>query len=127
MTAFRILVLLLALALLPCQAQDVSAGYSSQPLPSAWINKGVLRSRLTLADVTRPAQPPLRVSEFIARFGLPDRYLVPNRRQHGYSGMLVYDLPSKHTVILHVGTPPLQNIGAIAVRDRHNKVVRLIK
>jgi hypothetical protein len=121
----RIAVLILALAL-PCQAQKVPAGYSTQPLPSAWTSSLAKRS-LALSDVARQAKPPMRVSEFIARFGLPDRYLVPTQPQRGYSSMLVYDLSSGHTVILHVGTPPLQSIGAIVVLDRDGKQVRLIK
>mgnify|MGYP001423391833 CR=1 FL=1 len=118
-----ILILLLAL---PCQAQEIPARYTTQPLPSAWASSRAKHS-LVLADVARPAKPPMRINEFVALFGLPDQYLVYVRPRRGYSSMLVYQLPSGHSVVLHVGTPPLQSIGAIAVLERDGTQVRLIK
>ena len=103
------------------------AGYTAKPMPPAWVPLTAPWSSLTLADVIRPAQPPLTLSEFVGRFGSPHRYLVPERAQDGYSGMLIYNLPSGHTVVLHVGTPPEQSIGAIVVKDPSGKDVRLIK
>lgn len=126
----RIVALLLCFVWSPLWAQGAAwppAGYITKPMPPSWVPLIAPSSSLTLADVISPARPPLTLPEFVGRFGSPHRYLVPERAQNGYSGMLIYNLPSGHTVVLHVGTPPEQSIGAIVVKDPSGKDVRLIK
>jgi hypothetical protein len=122
-----------ALSLLLCShahAQhraEAGTRYLTEPVPEAWGPTPLSPSRLKLEDVLRPARPPRTVAAFVARFGAPDLYLAPEHEVPGYGGRLVYRLQTGHTVTLHVGRPPLQSIGAIAVRDKDGKEIRLIK
>ena len=107
--------------------QDVSTDYLTKPLPAAWVPAPASPSKLQLRDVLSPARPPRTISGFIVQFGAPDLYMTPERKLPGYDGRLIYQLSTGHTVTLHVGQPPLQSIGAIAVRDKDGKEIRLIK
>lgn len=106
---------------------EAGTRYLMEPVPAAWAPTPLSPSRLKLEDVLRPARPPMTIAAFVARFGAPDLYLVPEHEVPGYGGQLVYRLQTGHTVTLHVGRPPLQSIGAIAVRDEDGKAIRLIK
>ncbi|WP_460709324.1 hypothetical protein [Lysobacter terrae] len=107
---------------------EIPDGYLVKPIPVTWVPPATPSSRLALEDVLPPARPPLDIPSFVGQFGAPQRYIVPKRKLlRGYSGQLIYALPSGHTVVLHVGQPPQQSIGAIAVRDKNGQEIRLIK
>jgi hypothetical protein len=106
-----------------------SKRYRTNAFPDSWrpekfpqppADFEVLNKREAYLEVIVP------IPKFIARFGLPNRYLTA-RKQEGYSDFLIYDLPSGTSIALYVTRPPASGIGAAIIVDRAGKVMRLIK
>lgn len=55
-----------------------------------------------------------KIPHFIEIFGMPDRYLVKVKLKFGQWNYLVYDFPSRETVIMYVSAPPYDSFGAAA-------------
>lgn len=55
----------------------------------------------------------LSISNFVARYGLPSRYLTTQRTQQW--DFAIYDIPSGHTVAPYVPKPPARGFGACVI------------
>ena len=69
----------------------------------------------------------LSITNFIAKYGLPHRYLTTKRDDDW--DYLIYDLPSGHTVALYVPKPmpAAWTFGACVIITADDSLVRLIK
>lgn len=65
------------------------------------------------------------VQAFIKRFGLPSRYFVSPRPKG--KNMLVYDLPSGHTVVVHAHKPPREIFSFVEIIDPEGQVALTIR
>ena len=104
-----------------------SPDYSAKPFPGAWRPK---KFPSTARDVLAFKKFDLKstgvsISNFVARYGIPDRYLVS--QQSNGQHFLIYDLPSGHSVALYVHKPPYNTFAAIVIIDSAGNLVRLIK
>jgi len=101
-------------------------GYVQKPFPLEWRPAHPPK---TETDVVAFEKYDLRtesfiIPDFVARYGIPQRYLVsPREKQQS----LIYDLPSGHSVELFVHQPPEIIILAAAILDSRGKLVFLIK
>jgi hypothetical protein len=102
-----------------------SRAYNAKPLPAAWHSKTVARTERDVAAFQAFSSRSLSITNFLATYGLPDRYLVTARR--GGQDFLIYDLPSGHSVALYVPKPPAKLFAAIVIIDVRGDLVRLIK
>jgi hypothetical protein len=104
-----------------------SRAYTAKPFPSEWRPP---TPRPTETDLTAFQKfdlrvDPLSVRAFVARFGIPQRYLVARRSTQ--QDMLIYNLPSGHSVALYVYKPPIDIFGAAIIVDSEGRLLRLIK
>ena len=67
----------------------------------------------------------LSITNFIAKYGLPSRYLTTKR--DGDHDFLIYDLPSGHAVALYAPNPPAGYFAACVIIASDDSLVRLIK
>jgi hypothetical protein len=103
-----------------------SREYTSAPVPAEWIPPvAAVPEKSLSAFENYSTGDGFVISNFIARFGIPSRYLVARRRNdHDF---LIYDLPSGHAVALYAAKPPGKNFAAIAIIDSAGTLVKLIK
>lgn len=104
-----------------------SPHYTTNAVPTAWRPPKI---PATASDVAAFERFSLRtdsisISKFIARYGLPTRYLTTKR--DGGQDYLIYDLPSGHAVALYVPKPPTDTFAACVIITSDGSLVRLIK
>lgn len=104
-----------------------SRSYSTNTIPAQWRPASVLP---VLTDVGAFESFSLRtgslsIQKFIARFGLPSRYLTTSKP--GEQDFAIYDLPSGHAVALYVPKPPADSFAACVIITQDGSLVRLIK
>jgi hypothetical protein len=102
-----------------------SRQYTTNSVPTAWRPDKISVTTTNVSEFERFTLESLSISTFIARFGLPSRYLVTQRREG--QDFLIYDLPSGHAVALYVYKPPFDKFGAIVIIKSDGELVRLIK
>ena len=102
-----------------------SRAYTRQPVPEAWRVYSIPVAARDLDAFRRYTPTQFTVSEFVSRFGVPDRYLAA--RQRDQWDFLIYDLPSGAAVALYVREPPHDSFGAAVIIDAQGKLIRLIK
>jgi hypothetical protein len=130
MRSLRVLALLRATVIAASAASDQTAlrrlwasrAYSPAPIPAEWRVDGV-RAR-DLSAFEQWDGRTIRVSDVIARFGTPDRYLVARRA--GNQDFLVYDLPLGHTAAFHLSRGGREHFLAGVIIDPRGKLLRLI-
>ena len=135
MSAPRILVLLLLCVTTAVAASDKTTlrnmwalpHYSTNSIPTAWLP---VKIPATASDVSAFEGFSLRteglsIQKFIARYGLPSRYLTTKR--DGEHDFLIYDLPSGHAVALYAPKPPADSFSACVIITSDGSLVRLIK
>jgi hypothetical protein len=104
-----------------------SSRYTTNSLPAAWR---LTRFPATASDVrsfdsfSLQAEG-LSITNFIAKYGLPSRYLTTKRE--GQHDFLIYDLPSGHAVALYVSKPPTDIFSACVIVTSDGALVRLLK
>jgi len=104
-----------------------SSRYTTNSVPAAWRPTKI---PATASDVrafesfSLQAQG-LSITNFIARYGLPSRYLTTKR--DGEHDFLIYDLPSGHAVALYAPKPPADSFAACVIITSDGSLVRLIK
>ena len=131
MRVLRVLVLLLVTVIGTSAASDQTAlrrlwasrAYSPAAIRAEWRVDGV-RAR-DLSAFERWDGRTILVSDVVARFGTPDRYLVARRA--GDQDLLIYDLPSGHTAAFHLSRGRREQFLAGVVIDARGKLIRLIK
>jgi hypothetical protein len=104
-----------------------SRSYTTNTIPAPWRPAN---TPPTVTDVGAFESFSLRtetlsIQKFIARFGLPSRYLATSKP--GAQDFLIYDLPSGHAVALYVPKPPAGSFAALAIIASDGSLVRLIK
>jgi hypothetical protein len=104
-----------------------SRHYTTNSVPTAWRPAKI---PATASDVSAFERFSLQtdsisISEFIARYGLPSRYLT-TKKDEGQD-FLIYDLPSGHAVALYVPKPPAGTFAACVIITSDGSLVRLIK
>jgi len=128
--AFTVLVLLVAVASAESGHTTLrklwaSHDYSPMPIPEAWRSSTLPATERDLDGFLHFHPRRFSVSEFIQRFGVPDRYFVAaDRHQWNF---LIYDLPTGTTVGLYVSKPPSDLLGAAVILDAQGKLIRLFK
>ena len=130
MRVVRVVVLLLVTMIATSAASDQTAlrrrwasrAYSSAAVPAEWRVDGV-RARDLSAFVRWDGRTTL-VSDVVARFGTPDRYLIARRA--GDQDLLIYDLPSGHTAAFHLSKRREHFLAGVVI-DAKGKLLRLIK
>ena len=101
--------------------------YATNSIPTVWRPATI---PATASDVSAfqsfslPADS-LSIPRFIARFGLPSRYLTTAKP--GGQDFLIYDLPSGYAVALYVPKPPADSFAACVIIKSDGSLVRLIK
>jgi len=101
-----------------------SSLYSSKAVPTAWLPASVPPTERDKHAFQQSKQR-FTTTTLIARFGLPDRYLVSQMPDK--NDFLIYDLPSGVSVAVYVSEPPAQSISAIAVINAKGEMISLIK
>lgn len=101
--------------------------YSTNSLPSAWRPADIPATESNLSAFVNFSlrENSLSISNFIAKYGLPNRYL--STKQNNGQDFLIYDLPSGHSVALYVSKPPATTFGACAIITANGSLVKLIK
>jgi len=103
-----------------------SSHYSSKTIPEAWRPTKIPATSSDLNSFeSLSAQENLSIPKFIARYGLPHRYLITERKDG--QDFLIYDLPSGHAVALYVSKPPVVTFSACVIITSDGSLVRLIK
>ena len=104
-----------------------SSRYTTTSVPAAWRPAKIptTASDGRAFDSFSLKTDELSIRKFIARFGLPSRYLTTKRA--GGQNFLIYDLPSGHAVALYVYDPPSDVFGACVIIMSDGSLVRLIK
>jgi|SRR5438046_8215132 len=104
-----------------------SRAYLAKPLPESWRPEKVPPSERDVSAFQRFnfKLDSLSIPKFLARYGLPNRYLVTQRQ--GKNDFLIYDLPSGHAVALYVNKPPRDEFSALVIIDSRGRQVTLLK
>lgn len=104
----------------------LSPDYTTNSVPTIWCPQRVPTPVTNVAEFERfPASESFSIPKFIARYGLPSRYLK-TERNHGQD-FLIYDLPSGHAVALYVPKPPIETFAAAVIITSDGSLVKLIK
>src|SRR6185503_7849541 len=103
-----------------------SSHYTTNSFPAAWRPAKI---PVTPSDVSvferHSYKDGMSVSNFVARFGLPTRYLTTKRADG--QDFLIYDLSSGHAVALYVYNPTNDHFGACVIIRSDGSLVKLIK
>ena len=103
-----------------------SSQYTTNSIPTAWRPAKI---PATTSDVRAfesfSHTEGLSITNFIAKYGLPHRYLTT--KQADGQDFLIYDLPSGHAVALYVYNPTNDHFGACVIITSDGSLVRLIK
>jgi hypothetical protein len=104
-----------------------SPHYTTNSIPSIWRPSSVplMATNVKQFEQFSLQTNGLSISNFFARYGLPNRYLTTQRTQEW--DFAIYDLPSKHTVALYVPKPPASGFGACVIIKPDGDLLRLIK
>jgi hypothetical protein len=105
----------------------ISRDYTTNSVPAVWRPEQIPATVTNVTEFERFTLRPesLSIPRFIARYGLPSRYLTAQRNQR--QNFLIYDLPSGHAVALYVSTPPSDSFAAAVIITSDGTLVRLIK
>jgi hypothetical protein len=104
-----------------------SSHYTTNSVPAAWRPTKIPTTASdvrTFESFLLQAQG-LSISNFIAKYGMPSRYLTTER--DGDHDFLIYDLPSGHAVALYVPKPPASSFAACVIITSDGSLVKLIK
>jgi hypothetical protein len=104
-----------------------SRRYTKAAFPEAWRPAGVPPTERDLSAFQQFKFATIHIKDVVARFGIPDRYLVRTRPRAGYYDWLIYDLPDGYSVGFFVGKPPADGFAAGVIIDSKGKLLRLIK
>jgi hypothetical protein len=104
-----------------------SQEYSMKPLPEVWHPASIPSMEQRVEEFLKFSlqEGTLSIPRFIARYGLPTRYIVTGER--GGQDFMIYDLPSGHAVALYVNKPPYDIFSAAVIIDSGGTLLRLIK
>ena len=104
-----------------------SGYYATNSIPAAWRPAHIpaTETNVTAYEHFSLRHESLLITNFIARYGLPNRYLTTQKT--GRENFLVYDLPSGHAVALYVTKPPDDRFGACVIITSDGSLVSLIK
>ena len=103
--------------------------YTTNSIPAAWrpAKLPVTATDVRVFEGFSLQAEGLSITNFIAKYGLPQRYLTTKRKHDGDWDYLIYDLPSGHSVALYVPKPPGWTFGACVIITSDDSLVRLIK
>lgn len=105
-----------------------SGRFVQKPFPDEWRPENPPATERDLAAYKNHQFDEVTIRPVIARFGIPDRYLVLTRpRRSGEYNWLIYDLPDGYTVAFYVMAPPTDIFAAGVIIDPKGKLLRLIK
>ena len=105
-----------------------SRSYAKTPFPEAWRPASVPPTQRDLIAFQQFKFATIHIKDVVARFGIPDRYLVRTRPPRvGEYNWLIYDLPDGYSVGFYVGNPPGDTYAAGVIIDPKGKLLRLIK
>jgi hypothetical protein len=101
--------------------------YTTNSIPAAWrpTKIPVTATDVRVFERFSLQADGLSITNFIAKHGLPRRYLTTKR--DGEHDFLIYDLPSGHAVALYVPMPPANSFAACVIITSDGSLVRLIK
>ena len=104
-----------------------SRSYTTNSIPAAWrpTNTPATVTNVDAFESFSLRTESLSIQKFIARFGLPSRYLATSKP--GEQDFLIYDLASGHAVALYVPKPPGDSFAACVIITSDGSLVRLIK
>ena len=104
-----------------------SPHYITNAVPSVWLPPKVpaRASDVKAFEDYASRREGLSIRRFIARYGLPNRYLTTKRR--GENDFLIYDLPSGNAVALYAPKPPNDSFAACVIITKDGSLVSLIK
>jgi hypothetical protein len=135
MHAPRILALLVLCAIAAAAGSDKSTlrkiwaapHYTTNSVPTNWLPAKIpaAASDFRAFEEFSLGTEGLSIRKFIARYGLPSRYLTTKRERE--PDFLIYDLPSGHAVALYVPKPPADFFLACVIIAADGSLVRLIK
>ena len=105
----------------------VSQHYTTNSVPDAWRPASIppTATNLNAFESFSLKTGSLSIQKFIARFGLPSRYLTTSKP--GVQDFLIYDLPTGDAAALYVPKPPSDSFAACAIITSDGSLVRLIK
>lgn len=135
MSTPRILALLLLCVTTAATALDkttlrkiwASPRYTTNSIPTAWLPAKIpaMTSDVGAFESFSLQTEGLSIRKFIARYGLPSRYLTTKRNaEHDF---LIYDLVSGYSVALYAPKPPADSFAACVIITPDGSLVRLIK
>ena len=101
--------------------------YVSSDIPKAWRPATIPPTESDVSAFQRFTLKTegLSIPKFIARFGLPNRYLTT--KEDGRQDYLIYDLPSGHAVALYAPKLPADTFAACVIITSDGSLVELIK
>lgn len=104
-----------------------SPNYCAKPYPEKWRPEQFPSTvrEIVVFKIFDLKSTGVSITNFVARFGVPDRYLVA--KQNNGQNFLVYDFPTGHSVGLYVHAPPNNQFSAIVIIDSAGNLVRLVK
>jgi hypothetical protein len=104
-----------------------SRDYTTNSVPAAWLPAKIpaMTSAVKAFESFSLQTESRSIPKFIARYGLPSRYLT-TKRDSGQD-FLIYDLPTGHAVALYVPKPPTNTFAACVIITSDGSLVRLIK
>ena len=105
----------------------LSRDYTTNSVPAVWRPEKIPATVTNVTEFERftLTTESLSIPGFIARYGLPSRYLTTQRDRR--QDFLIYDLPSGHAVALYVYKPPCDIFGAAVIITSDGTLGRLIK
>ena len=133
MSTLRSFALLLSAVLVVCDAAAqkkphriwTSPEWTAKPLPVPWRVKRPPVKQRDLAAFERWDFTTMRISDVIARFGPPDRYLVTAKP--GKPDVVIYDLSSGHHVAFYATRPLGEHFLGGVIVDSTGRLVKLDK
>ena len=104
-----------------------SQQYATNSVPAVWRPEKIPASASDVRVFERfnLRTESLSISRFIARFGLPSRYLATSI--NSAQDFLIYDLPSGHAVGVYVPKLPADTFTAVVIITSDGDLVNLIK
>jgi hypothetical protein len=104
----------------------LSRDYTTNSFPAVWRPERIPTTVTNVVEFEHfPTAESFSISKFVARYGLPSRYLTTGRDQG--QDFLIYDLPSGHAVALYVPKPPDGTFAAAVIITSDGTLVRLVK
>jgi hypothetical protein len=104
-----------------------SRSYTTNAIPAIWRPASIPPAATDLGafESFSLRRETLSIQKFIARFGMPSRYLATWKP--GEQDFLIYNLPSGHAVALYVPKSPADSFAACVIITSDGSLVRLIK